>query len=131
PAQAGRLSSALHVVFNSPSVAAFDRFNPLSNVIQMIFDGADPGPFAAAITHPTAGRPHDVWLVEVLRDETVSNASTELLAYVMALPQITPAAEMLPGLNPIAAPVMANLAMGATGGYFQLAPATHGANLDN
>jgi dienelactone hydrolase len=132
PSQADLVNQVTRIIFGAPNDAVLDRFHPISNLIQMIVDGADPAAYAATITRPSTGRPHDVWLVEALWDDTVANSSTDLLAYVMQLPQIGPAANPLTGLDPVDGPtVSGNLAMGATGGFFQLSPAVHGADLDN
>ncbi len=131
PAQGGLIAQVTGIIFGAPSDAPLDRFHPVSTILQMVIDGGDPAAYAAEITHPSSGRPHDVWLVEALWDDTVANSATDLLAHVMRLPQIRPVANSLFGLDPIDAPVSGNLAMGATGAFLQLSPAVHGANLDN
>jgi hypothetical protein len=116
-------------VFGAP-MGVIDRFNPTLLLLQIGLDRADPASFAADVTAPADGsRGHDVWVVESLWDEIMSNRSTELLAREMALPQITPPSIAVDGLTTIAAPVAANLAGGATGAFFQTVPSTHGANI--
>jgi hypothetical protein len=129
PNQATLLDLAYRTIFASPSNAASDQWHPMSNLIQMVLDSADAAVFAGNLTHPASGRPRDVFVIEAIDDETVANPATELLTSLMGLPQVRPIIRTVPGLDAVDAPVMANLAMGATGGYFEEVPATHGDNL--
>ncbi len=129
PGQAPLLATASNIIFGAPSDAVIDRYHPLCNLVQMIIDGADPASFARELARPAMGRGHDVWVVESVNDETVSNASTELLASLMGLPQIQPVTLTVPGLSAIMPPVMGNMPMGATAGFLQSIPSTHGSNL--
>lgn len=116
------------LLFGAPSDAPIDRFHPVMNLLQMAIDGADPACFAAEVTRLEGRRPHDVWVVESLWDEVMSNRSTDLLALAMGLPQMVPA-RAVPGLTAVGARVSANLAGGATGAFFQCVPCTHGGNI--
>jgi hypothetical protein len=115
--------------FGVPSSEIADRFNPVANILQMILDGGDPVAYAPEVTHPASGRGHDVFLVEALWDETVGNSSSELLAAELGVPQLSPAAVRVNSLPLATTPASGNLPMGATGGFFQLVPASHYADL--
>ncbi len=118
------------LAFGAPTAEATDRFHPIMQLAQLGADPADPACFARYVTQPEDGsRGHDVWMVESLWDEIISNRSTELIAREMGLAQLLPAASPVDGLAGASAPLHANLAMGATGGYFQQVPSTHGANI--
>lgn len=116
------------LLFGAPSDAPIDRFHPVMNLLQTAIDGADPACFAAEVTRPEGRRPHDVWVVESLWDEIMSNRSTDLLARAMELPQMVPT-RPVPGLIAVGARVSANLAGGATAAFFQCVPCTHGGNI--
>ncbi len=116
--------------FGAPTGEPSDRFHPVMQLAQLAADPADPATFARFVTRPADGsRGHDVWMVESLWDEIISNRSTELLAREMGLAQLLPAATPIDGLASASGPLHANLPMGATGAYFQQAPSTHGANI--
>lgn len=116
------------LLFGTPGDAPIDRFHPVMNLLQMAIDGADPASFAAEVTRMEGRRPHDVWVVESLWDEIMSNRSTDLLAREMGLPQMAPV-RAVPGLTAVGLQVSANLAGGATGAFFQCVPCTHGGNI--
>ncbi|MEI8255696.1 MAG: hypothetical protein WCJ30_08500, partial [Deltaproteobacteria bacterium] len=129
PNQAGLVQALLGTVLGAPSNEVLDRFHPVANLLQMALDGGDPVAYAHDVTRPLSGRGHDVWLIEALWDETVGNASTDLLASLLGLPQLTPAALRVDALPALAAPATANLPGGLTGGFYQLAPSAHYGNL--
>lgn len=116
-------------VFGAPT-SPMDRFHPVSQLLQLAVDSADPASLAAEVTAPPGGgRGHDVWVVASLWDEIIANRSTELLAREMQLPQLLPAALAVEGLPTASGALHGNLPGGATGAFFQLAPSTHGANI--
>lgn len=128
PVIGGTLRLAGTIVFRYPGDVAFDRFHPLTNLIQGVADGADPASYGEDVTAITMGRGHDVWVTEAEDDEVIPNRSTELLARAMRLPQVMPTPRLVAGLRPTGSPVRGNVE-GRTQALTLQAPATHGGNL--
>jgi hypothetical protein len=95
-------------------------------VIQMGFDHQDPQNLAHFLyQEPISLSNHSrasVLATEGLGDTMVPFYAERAGAYAIGLPQIQPAAEAVPFLTPIDAPVTANIDSKTTGGFFQYVP---------
>lgn len=67
--------------------------------------------------------PSTLW-TEGIGDSLVPNNATRAMAVELGVPQVGPAARVIPMLEQVAAPLSNNLAPGLTAGYFQYDPAT-------
>jgi hypothetical protein len=105
--------------------------HPLPNVLSHVIDGGDPiafAPFVVATPNPPIKR--NVLMIEVLRDEIVSNASTEALARAMGIPLVRPHGPTLATLSEVDGAAAHDVpTMGATAVMIQLFPAEHGYDL--
>jgi dienelactone hydrolase len=89
------------------------------NLAQGIFDGGDPGSFAA-----DAAAEHNIWMIGSLHDETMPRSMSDSLARALGATQVTPTLRTVDGLTQAPSP----LSPGANGrviGYYELAPSTH------
>ncbi|MBI2896166.1 MAG: hypothetical protein HYY06_21590 [Deltaproteobacteria bacterium] len=112
--------------------------SPEMALMQAILDGGDPQAYAPHLFHDrleVAGAPippRDVVLIEVDRDELVSNESTDHLALAAGIAELDPWLYAIPGLAPVEAPVSANLETDpwpVTGLLVQVGPAIHGSDI--
>lgn len=128
PSIGSSLNTAATIVFGFPGAVAVNRFHPVAALLQGVLDGGDPSAYAADVTHPAMGTPHDVWMTMVDGDSVVPNRANELLARALRLPQIAGAYRTVSGLETTPSPVRGNVG-GRTQALLLQSPATHGGNL--
>lgn len=103
-------------------------WHPLPNMLQHVVDGGDPISYVpTSIGHGGHG---NVVMIEVMRDEIVSNASTEAMARAMGIPVIAPHASISVPLAEISGMGAHDVpAMGGTAALIQVSPGEHGFDL--
>jgi hypothetical protein len=98
--------------------------HPLSQIMQHLFDGGDP------IAYVGSASPRNIVVIECLRDEILSNQSTEALARAMGIPVVTPRGPLYAPLAEVAGPNVIDVpTKGNTAAMIQLFPAEHGQEL--
>lgn len=98
--------------------------HPLAQMMQHLFDGGDP------IAYARLASERNVLVIECLRDEILSNQSTEALARAMGIPVVTPHGPLYAPLAEVAGPAVIDVPKkGHTAAMIQLFPAEHGQEL--
>jgi hypothetical protein len=111
-----------------------DEFHPVLALVQAFSDVADPGNFAPYLGRWKGGRSVDVWATQGLADLFTPKPATDALVTALGLEPMRPLTEpvegfALLGIDPVAAPVSANLTNADgekhTGVYSQYPGADH------
>lgn len=98
--------------------------HPLAQIMQHLFDGGDPIAYAGLATT------RNVLVIECLRDEILSNQSTEALARAMGIPVVKPHGPLYAPLTEVDGPAVIDVPKkGHTAAMIQLFPAEHGQEL--
>ena len=110
-------------------------WSPATGLLQTILDAGDPQAFAPHLVHDrlqVGGAPipaRSIVMVEVDRDELVSNESTDHIARAAGLGQVSPGLWQVAGLSPLDALVTGGGPDGTIAALVQVGPAIHGADI--
>jgi hypothetical protein len=135
PRAAELVALLVQAMFGASPRELYMPWSPAPGLIQTILDAGDPqayAPHLIADRLEVAGAPlpaRSVVLVEVDRDELVSNESTDHIAMAAGVGQLLPALWAVPGLEPLPGPAAGNGPDGTTAALVQVGPAIHGANI--
>lgn len=135
PRAAELVELLVQAMFGATSRDLYMPWSPATGLMQTILDAGDPQSYAPhwlddrleVLGAPLP--PRSIVVVEVDRDELVSNESTDHIAMAAGLGQLRPALWEIPGLAPLDAPAATNRPEGTTAALLQIGPAIHGANL--
>lgn len=135
PRAAELVELLVEAMFGASPRDLYMPWSPAAGLIQTILDAGDPqayAPHLIADRLQVAGAvlpARSVVLVEVDRDELVSNESTDHIAMAAGVDQLLPALWEIPGLAQQPGPAAGNGPDGTTVALVQVGPAIHGANI--
>ena len=121
----------LQSIYGLPEVDVMplDRFNPFLVALNGAIDPSDTAAFAFEAVQPSAtGAPRDMYILEVLNDENVSNRASEMLAAAMGVQLVQPRVRAIDILgDAVPSPLVASAGAHVRGLAVQ-SIATHGGN---
>lgn len=135
PRAAELVELLVQAMFGASPRDLYMPWSPAAGLIQTILDAGDPQAYAPHLLTDrleVAGAPlpaRSILMVEVDRDELVSNESTDHIALAAGIGQLLPALWEVPGLAPLEAPASGNGPDGITAALVQVGPAIHGADI--
>ncbi len=135
PRAAELVELLVQAMFGASARDLYMPWSPAAGLIQTILDAGDPQAYAPHLLTDrleVAGAPlpaRSILMVEVDRDELVSNESTDHIAVAAGLGQLLPALWEIPGLARLEGPASGNGPDGTTAALVQVGPAIHGADI--